>query len=188
MLKEKPELSITLSQRINYANAAPQQTLNMLKFAYTNRLESGDATHIHPSPKEGISMLEYEKVLSLDAKNTRLIFFADSLLAARRIPYKGLSLPDKAQKLFSGEAQEQIELMSQSRNLSVEEYMLTRHNLTKPQIIVESSSDRGKKGKAYSGKDCYTITLKAQGESSELEEAPTESPLTGAGIDSLGGE
>ena len=162
MLKDKPEMQIALTQRINLARALPAQSVNVLRLAYHNSLAAADSTGQRPR----LSMLEYEKLQQIDIRLPAVGAFADSLLALRGISPQGMSPNAKALALYRDDALSLLRRMMASRDKALGEYMLTTHGVQAPTFRLQPMDSAALT--TYAGRDRYTIALGLDGETIEI--------------------
>ena len=170
MLKDKPEIQIALTQRINLSRALPAQAANALRLAYHNSLAAADTTGQRPQ----LSMLEYEKLQQIDIRTPAVAAFADSLLTAQGHSPQGMSSDAKALALYREQALGLLRRMMATRDKALAEYMFTTHGVQPPAFRLQPLDSLTLA--AYAGRDRYTIALGVDGETIEIgEEQPTES-------------
>ena len=162
MLKDKPEMQIALTQRINLARALPAQSVNVLRLAYHNSLAAAASTGQRPR----LSMLEYEKLQQIDIRLPAVGAFADSLLALRGISPQGMSPNAKALALYRDDALSLLRRMMASRDKALGEYMLTTHGVQAPAFRLQPLDSAALT--TYAGRDRYTIALGLDGETIEI--------------------
>ena len=182
MLKDKPEIQIALTQRINLARALPAQAANALRLAYHNSLAAADSTGQRPQ----LSMLEYEKLQQIDIRTPAVAAFADSLLTAQGRSPQGMSPDTKALALYREQALGLLRRMMAARDKALAEYMFTTHGVQPPSFRLQSLDSLALA--AYTGRDRYTIALGVDGETIEIgEEQPAESDAAGTPAESGAG-
>lgn len=170
MLKDKPEIQIALTQRINLSRALPAQAANALRLAYHNSLAAADTTGQRPQ----LSMLEYEKLQQIDIRTPAVVAFADSLLTAQGHSPQGMSSDAKALTLYREQALGLLRRMMATRDKALAEYMFTTHGVQPPAFRLQPLDSLTLA--AYAGRDRYTIALGVDGETIEIgEEPPAES-------------
>lgn len=170
MLKDKPEIQIALTQRINLARTLPAQAANALRLAYHNSLAAADSTGQRPQ----LSMLEYEKLQQIDIRTPAVAAFADSLLTAQGRSPQGMSPDTKALALYREQALGLLRRMMAARDKALAEYMFTTHGVQPPSFRLQPLDSLALA--AYTGRDRYTIALGVDGETIEIgEEQPAES-------------
>ena len=162
MLKEKPEMQIALTQRINLDRALPAQSVNLLRLAYHNSLAAADSTGRRPR----LSMLEYEKLQQIDIRTPAVGAFADSLLALRGISPQGMSPNAKALALYREDALGLLRRMMAMRDKALGEYMLSTHGVQAPAFRLQPMDSTALT--AYAGRDRYTLALGLDGETVEI--------------------
>ena len=162
MLKDKPEMQIALTQRINLARALPAQSVNVLRLAYHNSLAAADSTGQRPR----LSMLEYEKLQQIDIRTPAVEAFADSLLTLRGVSPLGMSPNAKALALYREDALGLLRRMMASRDKALSEYMLTTHGVQAPAFRLQPMDSVALT--TYAGRDRYTIALGLDGETIEV--------------------
>lgn len=162
MLKEKPEMQIALTQRINLDRALPAQSVNLLRLAYHNSLAAADSTGRRPR----LSMLEYEKLQQIDIRTPAVGAFADSLLALRGISPQGMSPNAKALALYREDALGLLRRMMAMRDKALGEYMLSTHGVQAPAFRLQPMDSTALT--AYTGRDRYTLALGLDGETVEI--------------------
>ena len=174
MLKDKPEMQIALTQRIDMARALPAQTVNALRLAYHNSLAAADSTGQRPR----LSMLEFEKLQQIDIRTPAVTAFADSLLAAQGLAPQGSSADAKAMTLYRDQALAQLRRMMALRDKALGDYMLSTHGLQAPAFRLQPLDSAAID--TYKGRDRYTIAIGLDGETIEVgEEQPSESDAAG---------
>ncbi|WP_295936484.1 DUF748 domain-containing protein [uncultured Alistipes sp.] len=161
-LKEKPDMHVTLLQRINVQRALPRQAANALRLDYARHLRTADSAE-----HRQVSMLEYEKIQQMDIRTPALMAFADSLLRAKGIAPQKLSPDTKAMTLYREKAAGQLSRMMASRDRAIAEYMQSTHEATAPVFLVQSMDSATLL--SYAGKDRYTIGIEVNGETVEVE-------------------
>ena len=162
MLKDKPEMQIALTQRINLTRALPAQSVNVLRLAYHNSLAAADSTGQRPR----LSMLEYEKLQQIDIRTPAVGAFADSLLTLRGVSPLGMSPNAKALALYREDALGLLRRMMASRDKALGEYMLTTHGVQAPAFRLQPMDSTTLT--TYAGRDRYTIALGLDGETIEV--------------------
>ena len=162
MLKEKPEMQIALTQRINLDRALPAQSVNLLRLAYHNSLAAADSTGRRPR----LSMLEYEKLQQIDIRTPAVGAFADSLLALRGISPQGMSPNAKALALYREDALGLLRRMMAMRDKALGEYMLSTHGVQAPAFRLQPMDSTALT--AYADRDRYTLALGLDGETVEI--------------------
>ncbi len=162
MLKDKPEMQIALTQRINLTRALPAQSVNVLRLAYHNSLAAADSTGQRPR----LSMLEYEKLQQIDIRTPAVGAFADSLLTLRGVSPLGMSPNAKALALYREDALGLLRRMMASRDKALGEYMLTTHGVQAPAFRLQPMDSTALT--TYAGRDRYTIALGLDGETIEV--------------------
>jgi len=162
MLKEKPEMQIALTQRINLDRALPAQSVNLLRLAYHNSLAAADSTGRRPR----LSMLEYEKLQQIDIRTPAVGAFADSLLTLRGISPQGMSPNAKALALYREDALGLLRRMMAMRDKALGEYMLSTHGVQAPAFRLQPMDSTALT--AYAGRDRYTLALGLDGETVEI--------------------
>lgn len=179
MLKDKPEIQIALTQRINLARALPAQAANALRLAYHNSLAAADSTGQRPQ----LSMLEYEKLQQIDIRTPAVAAFADSLLSAQGRSPQGMSPDTKALALYREQALGLLRRMMAARDKALAEYMFTTHGVQPPSFRLQPLDSLALA--AYTGRDRYTIALGVDGETIEIgEEQPAETDAAGTPTES----
>ena len=168
LLKEKPEMQVALTQRINLSRALPAQAANVLRLAYHNSLAAADPAGQRPR----LSMLEYEKLQQTDIRTPAVEAFADSLLTAQGRPVQGLSPDAKALALYRGQALGQLRRMIASRDKALAEYMFSTHGIQPPAFRLQPMDSLALA--AYTGRNRYTIALGVDGETLEIGEQQPE--------------
>lgn len=182
MLKDKPEIQIALTQRINLARALPAQAANALRLAYHNSLAAADSTGQRPQ----LSMLEYEKLQQIDIRTPAVATFADSLLTAQGRSPQGMSPDTKALALYREQALGLLRRMMAARDKALAEYMFTTHGVQPPSFRLQPLDSLALA--AYTGRDRYTIALGVDGETIEIgEEQPAETDAAGTPAESGAG-
>lgn len=182
MLKDKPEIQIALTQRINLARALPAQAANALRLAYHNSLAAADSTGQRPQ----LSMLEYEKLQQIDIRTPAVAAFADSLLTAQGRSPQGMSPDTKALALYREQALGLLRRMMAARDKALAEYMFTTHGVQPPSFRLQPLDSLALA--AYTGRDRYTIALGVDGETIEIgEEQPAETDAAGTPAESGAG-
>ncbi|MEG2772124.1 MAG: DUF748 domain-containing protein [Alistipes sp.] len=175
VLKDKPDMKITLTQRINYAEALSEQAENNLKMAYYNHTRQTADTTAVPSQQTSLSMLDYEQIQHMDFTSTTVATFADSLLHLRGIdPTTLKNTSAKAQVLYSAAAAAQLSSLMATRDKTLMEYMTTLQAI--PATAFKISAADSTAFRTYTGKDRYTIALEVDGESVEV--SPNDAAAT----------
>lgn len=160
-LRDKPEMHIALTQRINMRRALPRQAANALRMAYAAHMRAADSTQ-----RRQLSMLEYEKIQQTDIRTPAIMAFADSLLAAQGVSPQGLSAEDKAMALFREQAAGQLVRMTAARNKALSDYMQSTHGAAAPAFRVQAMDSAAML--TYAGRDRYTIAIEVDGETVEV--------------------
>lgn len=193
MLKDKPEMHIALTQRLNTTRALSLQATNNLRAAYAQYLQSRDTTGAIGTPaattapgsatagvvpvssngaqasKPQLSMIEYEKIAQIDIRRPEVMAFADTLLQQQGIPTHGLSPEQKALALYRDKAAAQLARIMESRDKALAEYMLTTHQIAAPAFKLQLPDSIAMQ--SYTGRDRYTISLEVEGETVEVTPA-----------------
>lgn len=170
MLRDKPEMRIDLTHRINLRKALPEQQADVLRMAYAAHLKSADTT----AGSSRLSMLEYEKIQQADIRAPEIMAFADSLLALRGIPSQGLSAEKKAAALYAETAADQLRKLMETRDKVLAEYMLSTHGITEHAFRIRTPDSAALR--SYAGRDRYTLALEVDGETVEI--AVSDSTVT----------
>lgn len=166
MVTKRPEISLTLTQRINRQRALVRNAETMLKIAYYNSTQIDSARRM--------SMLDFESAAALTLKSEGITAFADSLL---RVNGGDTTLSDnrlKAISLYGNAAESHLNHTLLLRDSAIVNYLRTAHpTLANGAIRIESVADS--LHERYRGSDRYTIRLEVEGESVELSpEEPIE--------------
>ncbi|MEG1842064.1 MAG: DUF748 domain-containing protein [Alistipes sp.] len=165
MLREKPEMKITLTQRINYGKALQQQAENNLKMDFYNHQRQADTTAEYTP----LTMLEYEKIEGLNLKSDEITLHADSLLRAQGCDPSKLNTAEKAMTLFATRATEQLAKMLERRNAAIVNYMTTLQGI--PTTALHVATMTADALHTYTGKNRYTLGLEVEGETAEVAES-----------------
>ncbi len=192
MLQDKPEMQITLTQRINLQKALSQQACDVLRISYAiHRRDGGVAgsptdslqrsstdslTAQSPRRRPRISMLEYERLLKLDINTPEIKAYTDSLLTVRGISTQGRSTTEKAIALFGDQATQQLHRMMEMRNKTITNYMSSTHQLETPKFQIQPLDSM--EMKSYTGANRYTISVEVGGESIEVGTPPVIEGVT----------
>lgn len=178
MLAQKPEMKLSLMQRVDYDRALARQAEMMLKASYYNSTQR-DSTR-------RLNMLDFEAIESMSVKSNRLSAYADSLLAVRGTGRKSMNNTEKALALYGDAAQKHLDRMLQRRDSSLVRYMHTAHpSLADGAFRVVQPGDSLLR--AYCGADRYVITVEVEGESVDVvsEEESAQADGESASADSL---
>ncbi|MEG1405081.1 MAG: AsmA family protein, partial [Alistipes sp.] len=164
MLRDKPDMKVTLTQRLDYRQALQAQAENNLKMAYYNHLRQADTTVAYTP----LTMLEYEKIRDLKLKSDEVTLFADSLLRAQGNDPSKFNTAKKAQMLYGTRAAEQLMTMFERRNTAVSTYMTSMQGI--PATALRVVTMPAEELHAYTGKNRYTLGLEVEGETAEVSE------------------
>ncbi len=164
IIKERPELKLALTQRVNYSQALGNEALAQLKLAYFLRN--------NPSKKDmALSMLEYESALTVDLKSKQLAAFADSMIVASGKKPSG-DLTARARMLYTPQAEAKLVERANLRNSTLCNHFSSKlgHADTcyKVAAVVLDSL------KNYKGRSCYAVSFSMGGETAAAAAAPAE--------------
>lgn len=177
MLRDKPELQITLTQRIDYAEALRSQARNNLKMEYYNAVRrAADTT----SAYRPLTMLDFERVRNLDFKSEAVMHFADSLLRSRGEDPSALGPAQKPTALYGDKAAEQLNRILEYRNSALVRYMTQMQGIPAGSFRVETLAPEALRG--YKGKNRYTIGIEVDGERCEVVENPEDAAAVGVAM------
>lgn len=162
MLRDKPDMKITLTQRIGYSEALETQARNNLKLEYHNftRRKADSTTAYHP-----LTMPEYERVQNLSFKSEAVMDFADSLLRSQGVDPAKLNASRKAMTLYGKRASEQLQRLLEQRNSALMRYMQEMQGISSAAFCAQTMDST--ELQTYTGKDRYTIGIEVDGETTE---------------------
>ncbi len=174
LLREKPEMKVALTQRINH-----RQTLAALA-------EIDLKTDFHCTQGDSLQplgLIEYEKIRALSFRTEAIHSFADSLLRNRGVDPSGLRIDEKAMTLYGDKAAEQLRQLMLLRNKSLREYMSSSHGIGENSFRIDTLG--AAELRAYAGKNRYTIAVEMDGETYEVDagEEPDSEAGTGTQAD-----
>lgn len=174
MLRDKPDMKIVLTQRIDYPAALQTQARNNLKLEYYNftRREADTAAAYQP-----LTMIDYERVENLDLKSEAVTDFADSLLRMRGDDPAKLNASQKAMALYADKAAKQLTRMLERRNGALVRYMTEMQGLSAASLRVETPDSV--ELHAYTGKNRYTIAIEVDGETTDIAGNPEDAAAAG---------
>ncbi|MDE6857668.1 MAG: DUF748 domain-containing protein, partial [Alistipes sp.] len=156
MLAQKPEMKLSLTQRVDYDKALIREAEMILKASYYNSMQS-DSTH-------RLNMLDFEAIAAMPVKSNQLSAYADSLLDVRGIGRKSMKTTEKALALYGDLAAKYLDRTLQRRDSSLVRYMSTAHpSVAGSSFRVVSQSDSLRR--SHRGADRYVITVEVDGES-----------------------
>ncbi|MDE6778242.1 MAG: DUF748 domain-containing protein, partial [Alistipes sp.] len=182
MLAQKPEMKLSLTQRVDYDKALIREAEMILKASYYNSMQS-DSTH-------RLNMLDFEAIAAMPVKSNQLSAYADSLLDVRGIDRKSMKTTEKALALYGDLAAKYLDRTLQRRDSSLVRYMSTAHpSVAGSSFRVVSQSDSLRR--SHRGADRYVITVEVDGESVDVasDDAVAETaPDGGSAADSLASE
>ncbi|MDE5637726.1 MAG: AsmA family protein, partial [Alistipes sp.] len=182
MLAQKPEMKLSLTQRVDYDKALIREAEMILKASYYNSMQS-DSTH-------RLNMLDFEAIAAMPVKSNQLSAYADSLLDVRGIDRKSMKTTEKALALYGDLAAKYLDRTLQRRDSSLVRYMSTAHpSVAGSSFRVVSQSDSLRR--SHRGADRYVITVEVDGESVDVasDDAVAETaPDGGSAADSLATE
>lgn len=161
-MRDKQELTVTMTQKIDIDKAVAAQSLMMLKGNYyktTNRL----------ADSMRLELIDRAAIENINSKSSSLNQYADSLLAAKSLTANARSIEAKAEALYAVQAKERLGQMMLRRNKALVEYMTTKQQIDSKRIAV--GNFEGEQADAYRGKSCYAIDFAIEGvDRSELPE------------------
>lgn len=163
MLRDKPDMKITLTQRIGYSEALETQARNNLKLEYYNftQRQADSTTAYRP-----LNMPEYERVQNLSFKSEAVMDFADSLLRSQGIDPSKLNASRKAMTLYGDRAAGQLQQLMERRNFALMRYMQEMQGIPSAAFCAQTMDSTNLH--AYTGKDRYTIGVEVDGETTEV--------------------
>ena len=162
ILRDKPDMQIGLTQRINRSKAVGRLAeLNLKMACYNSTLPAG----------ERLSMIDFERIQATKLKSDEVMRFADSLLALRGIDGSKLSGSRKALTLYGDQAVGQLEKILVRRDSAIVEYLTRSQGIPVTAISVRTipAQELGD----YSGKDIYAIQLGMEEESIDVTDGNT---------------
>lgn len=182
MLAQRPEMKLSLTQRVDYDKALVREAEMILKASYYNSTQC-DSTR-------RLNMLDLEAIAAMPVKSNQLSDYADSLLDVRGIDGKSMKTTEKALALYGDMAQTYLDRMLQRRDSSLIRYMSTAHpSLAGSAFRVAEQSDSLRR--SHRGADRYVITVEVDGESVEVasdDDMAEAAPEGGSAADSLAAE
>ena len=162
ILRDKPDMQIGLTQRINRSKAIGRLAeLNLKMACYNSTLPAG----------ERLSMIDFERIQATKLKSDEVMRFADSLLALRGIDGSKLSGTRKALALYEDRAAGQLEKILVRRDSAIVEYLTQSQGIPATAISVKTIPAQELGG--YTGKDIYAIQLGMEGESIDVTDGNT---------------
>ena len=168
LLREKPEMKVSLTQRIAYRQALASLAEIDLKTDFHRA--QGDSL-------QPLSLIDFEKIQAMNFKSEAMHLFADSLLQTRGLAAAGSRIGDKAMALYADKAAAQLRQLMLMRDKSLREYMAATHHLAESAFRIDTLSDE--ELHAYGGKNRYTIAIEMDGETYEVS-SPEDSEQTPA--------
>lgn len=168
MLRDRPEMKVSLTQRIHYAEALGTQAVNNLKMSYYNHLRQADST----AAGMPLTMIEYEKIQHLDFRAEAVMQFADSLLRQAGTDPAKWNAREKALQLYGDRAAEQLMTLLERRNTAIANYMTGMQGL--PAGAVRVATLETEALHAYTGRNRYSIAVEIEGETAAVAEAPED--------------
>ena len=162
ILRDKPDMQIGLTQRINRSKAIGRLAeLNLKMACYNSTLPAGERP----------SMIDFERIQATKLKSDEVMRFADSLLALRGIDGSKLSGSRKALTLYGDQAVGQLEKILVRRDSAIVEYLTRSQGIPVTAISVRTipAQELGD----YSGKDIYAIQLGMEEESIDVTDGNT---------------
>lgn len=166
LLREKPEMKVSLTQRIAYRQALASLAEIDLKTDFHRA--QGDSL-------QPLSLIDFEKIQAMNFKSEAMHLFADSLLQTRGLAAAGSRIGDKAMALYADKATAQLRQLMLMRDKSLREYMAATHHLAESAFRIDTLSDE--ELHAYAGKNRYTIAIEMDGETYEVS-SPEDSEQT----------
>lgn len=166
LLREKPEMKMSLTQRIVYRQALASLAEIDLKTDFHRA--QGDSL-------QPLSLIDFEKIQTMNFKSEAMHLFADSLLQTRGLAAAGSRIGDKAMALYADKAAVQLRQLMLMRDNSLREYMAATHHLAESAFRIDTLSDE--ELHAYAGKNRYTIAIEMDGETYEVS-SPEDSEQT----------
>lgn len=157
VLRDKPEMKITLTQHANWDQTLLRLAEGNLKMACYNASRPAD---------EHLSMLDFERIQAMNLKSEEASRFADSLLAVRGIVPVANTPAAKAMALYRQTAEEQLVRIFANRDRIVMEYLNLMQNVPSESVTVQTAPVVVLQ--EYQGKARYAITMEAGGESVEI--------------------
>lgn len=162
ILRDKPDMQIGLTQRINRSKAIGRLAeLNLKMACYNSTLPAG----------ERLTMIDFERIQATKLKSDEVMRFADSLLALRGIDGSKLSGTRKALALYEDRAAGQLEKILIRRDSAIVEYLTQSQGIPATAISVKTIPAQELGG--YTGKDIYAIQLGMEGESIDVTDGNT---------------
>lgn len=168
MLRDKPDMKVALTQRINYHEALQTQAANNLKMDYYNQQRLADTTVAYTP----LTMLEYEHIQGMNFKSEGVIHFADSMLRLQGVDPAKLHAAQKAMTLYGERAAKQLASLFERRNAAFKTYMTDMQGI--PATALGIVTMKEEELTAYTGKNRYTIGLEVEGETVEVSEHPDD--------------
>lgn len=168
MLRDKPEMKVALTQRINYVEALGTHAANNLKMNYYNHLRQADST----TTQTPLTLIELEKIQHLPIKSEAVMHFADSLLLQVGVDPAKLNAQEKALRLYGDRAAEQLAALLERRNTTLVNYMTGMQGL--PANAIRVATLAPEELHTYTGKNRYSIALEIEGETASVAEAPSD--------------
>lgn len=164
MVRQKPELCLSLTHRLNLKEALPKESLAELKRAYYRRANPAKAD----MPLE---MLDQEAALATDAKSKALTAFADSMLVSAGKPVKG-DITAKSQSLFAEAARQKLMDRAAARNALLRSHLTAKMNMADSMLAITLVPPDSMA--AYKGRHCYAVGLTMRGDAAYSGPAPEE--------------
>ena len=168
LLREKPEMKVSLTQRIAYRQALA----SLAEIALKTDFHRAQGDSLQP-----LSLIDFEKIQAMNFKSEAMHLFADSLLQTRGLAAAGAHIGDKAMALYADKAAAQLRQLMLMRDKSLREYMAATHHLAESAFRIDTLSDE--ELHAYVGKNRYTIAIEMDGETYEVG-SPEDSEQTPA--------
>lgn len=148
MLKEQTDLMISITQDINYTDAAKYQAMFNLKKDYYLSL--------HPEKTDTtLELIDFDKITGIMDQNIKLVQFADSKIDSKM---NGSSISAKAKALYGDEIDEQISRMAEMRCLAMKEYLIKDKQIEEERVLVTTLPFDDTK--VYKGKSIISFNVK----------------------------
>lgn len=170
MLKDRPDVKVTLRQQYDYDKALAALSSNYLRMAYYNSMQE--------EPDARITMIEAEEIQSMKLNTPEITAFADSLCTVNNISVERRNNAQKAVALFAPQAAEQLARMTAFRNKALADYMTSKQAV--PEGAFATDTIGVEKLKSYRGKGRFTITMDVAGETVEIEPEQDEETAAAA--------
>lgn len=177
MLKDKPELKVTMDQKFNYEDAVQDMAESSLKIAYYKSTNPNPAAEADVKDAK-LSMMDIEEAKDVKLSSKEVAAFADAKCAEKGIDTQGLNIQGKAKALYGDMAKRRVAMFASARSRAMKDYMLVKQELPAKSFAVDSLVIDSIL--TYKGKSQYNIITDMEGDDNgadaalSVQEAPAQ--------------